>query len=130
MPSFSIRSKDNLSTCDKRLQKLFNEVIRHWDCTILQGHRGEFSQNKAFLEGRSKLRYPKSKHNQNPSKAVDVAPYPIDWDDLQRFYMFVGFVRGIAIKMGIKIRVGADWDGDGQWKDQNFHDLPHFEIDE
>jgi peptidoglycan L-alanyl-D-glutamate endopeptidase CwlK len=60
--------------------------------------------------------------------AVDVAPYPIDWSDLKRFYNFVGFVRGVASQMNIPIRVGADWDGDFHWKDQKFHDLPHFEI--
>ena len=76
----------------------------------------------------SKLKFPESKHNQMPSMAADVVLYPIDWDDTQRFYMFVGIVRGIAAKMNIPIRCGADWDGDMYIKDQNFHDLPHFEL--
>ena len=63
-----------------------------------------------------------------PSLAADVVPYPIDWEDHQRFYMFVGIVQGIAASMNIKIRCGADWDGDMEIKDQNFHDLPHFEL--
>jgi len=128
MPSFSRRSLSNLSTCDPRLQDLFNEVIKYTDCTVLCGHRPKTEQDKAFGEGKSKVRWPDSKHNKSPAMAVDVAPYPIDWNDMHRFYMFVGLVRGIAYQMGIDIRVGADWDGDMQWKDQNFHDLPHFEL--
>jgi hypothetical protein len=30
--------------------------------------------------------------------------------------------------MGIESRMGADWDGDFDTKDQTFHDLPHFEL--
>ena len=55
-------------------------------------------------------------------------PYPIDWNDSDRMYMFVGFVRGMAQVMKIPIRCGADWDGDFSMKDQKFHDLPHFEL--
>jgi len=74
------------------------------------------------------LKYPTSKHNTYPSLAVDVMPYPIDWRDLYRIYYFVGYARGVANQMGIPIRCGADWDGDFNLKDQNFHDLPHFEL--
>jgi len=60
--------------------------------------------------------------------AVDVAPYPIDWDDLGGFYMFAGYVLRVAETMGIKIRYGGDWDGDRKTTDQRFKDLPHFEL--
>lgn len=128
MPHFGKRSKRNLVTCDKRLQKLFNEVIKHFDCSVIEGHRGEQEQNSAFHSGRSMVKFPGSKHNSVPSMAADVLPYKIDWKDTDRIYMFVGFVRGIAISMGINIRVGADWDSDTEVRDQNFHDLPHFEL--
>lgn len=128
MPRFSNRSKKRLETCDKRLQDVFNEVIKHYDCTILEGHRDKETQNEYKRTGRSKLSYPNSKHNTYPSLAIDVAPYPIDWQDHRRFYMFVGFVLGVASQMGVKLRVGADWDGDKEFKDQTFHDLPHFEL--
>ena len=55
---------------------------------------------------------------------------PIDWNNKERFYLFAGFVKGIAAEMGIKLRLGADWDGDFTTRDQTFHDLPHFELDE
>ena len=128
MPSFSQRSINNLQTCHDDLIKLFEEVIRHYDCAVICGHRSKEDQDKAYHEGKSKLRYPLSKHNKMPSLAVDVVPYPIAWDDLDRFYHFVGFVTGVAKTLGINIRSGLDWDGDLNFKDQNFLDAPHFEL--
>lgn len=140
MPYFSNTSKQRLATCDAQLQQLFNEVIKRYDCTILCGHRNEGDQTEAYESGRSTVQWPNSRHNSQPSQAVDVAPYPIEWPDpatmteeqyaraLGRWYMFVGYVRATADRMGIAIRCGADWDGDFQVSDQNFHDLPHFEL--
>ena len=132
MPKFSNTSKNRLKTCDERLQKLFNEVIKYYDCTIVCGHRTEEEQNKAYNEQNSQLKYPESKHNEYPSKAVDVAPYVsgigIPWNDVGAFYIFAGRVLTIAVQMGINIRYGGDWDSDSLTKDQKFHDLPHFEL--
>lgn len=129
MPTFSESSKARLLTCHPKLQTLFLEVIRHYDCSILYGVRTPEEQARLVKEGKSKTI--NSKHLRQPdgySHAVDVSPYPIDWEDTKRFYYFVGHVMGIAKSLGIKIRSGADWDGDLQVKDQNFHDLPHFEL--
>ena len=128
MPRFSKKSLSKLETCDKRLQDLFLRVVKKFDCTIIEGHRSKDRQNKLFKEGKSKLKYPKGKHNAIPSRAVDVAPYPIDWNDRERFTYVAGYVVGIAYQMGLKIRWGGDWDMDTQVKDNNFDDLPHFEI--
>lgn len=128
MPRFSRRSRDRLDSCDERLQRVFDKVVETFDCSIIQGHRGEEEQNEAFRTGKSQLRFPESKHNKTPSLAVDVAPYPIDWNDHRRFYLFAGYAMATAQDMGIRLRWGGDWDGDFTWKDQTFHDLPHFEI--
>jgi len=128
MPEFSERSEKALKTCNIDLERLFREVIKYVDCSILEGFRDQETQNKYFEHGKSQVRFPDSKHNRYPSRAVDCVPYPIDWDDSDRMYMFVGFVRGMAQVMKIPIRCGADWDGDFSMKDQKFHDLPHFEL--
>lgn len=128
MPKFGKKSRDNLSQCHSDLQLLFNAVIRYFDCSVTCGHRTESEQNEAFLKKKSKLKFPESKHNSFPSMAVDVSPYPINWDNLNRFYYFGGFVKGIAKSLGIKIRWGGDWDSDTEVTDQNFNDLPHFEL--
>ena len=136
MPKFSKSSLDKLSTCDPRLQKLFLEVIKCCDCTILEGFRGEGLQHKYYLEGKSKKDWPTGEHNKTPSMAIDAAPYPISWLDIDRgdkwainqLYAFGGLVLGIAYMMEIPIRWGGDWDGDWTFTDQTFHDLPHFEL--
>ncbi len=128
MPKFSNTSLDRLETCDIRLIRLFNTVVKTYDCTIICGHRNAQRQDRAFNEKKSKLKYPESKHNSYPSEAVDVAPYPIAWNDLGSFYIFAGYVMRVAEEMGIKVRYGGDWDGDKKTADQDFHDLAHWEI--
>ena len=130
MPRFSTKSKSKLHSCDERLINLFNKVVKHFDCMVLEGHRGEEKQNAAYDKGNSKVRYPNGKHNQSPSVAVDVAPYPIDWADRDRFHYFGGYVLGVAKQMGLNIRWGGDWNQDTQSKDNKFDDLVHFEIKE
>ena len=110
------------------MQEIFNEVIEEYDNTILCGHRNKEDQNAAVAEGKSKVNWPDGNHNKNPSWAVDAAPYPIDWDDLPRFYYFAGIVKGVALAKGYKIRWGGDWDGDLNLSEERFRDLVHFEI--
>lgn len=128
MPSFGKSSQKKLNTCDIRLQKILNEVIKHYDFSVISGHRGKAEQNQLVNEGKSKLAYPRSKHNTLPSLAVDVAPYPIDWNDTARFYYLAGLITATAHTMGYTIRWGGDWDSDNEFSDNRFNDLPHFEI--
>ena len=128
MPKFGKNSRNRLATCDERLQKVFNEVIKRIDCSVLEGHRSAERQDKLFKEGKTKVKYPKGRHNSNPSRAVDCTPYPIDWKDRERQTLFAGYVLGIAAGMGINLRWGGDWDQDFQVADNRFDDFPHFEV--
>ena len=128
MPYFGKSSKKRLLTCDDRLQKVFNEVIKHVDCSVLEGHRGEDRQNKLYEEEKTKVKYPNGRHNRLPSSAVDVTPYPVDWKDRERQTLFAGFVIGVASQMGLDIKWGGDWDQDFQVVDNRFDDFPHFEL--
>jgi len=128
MPRFGTKSKKELATCDKRLQKVFNEVIKYIDCSALEGHRDEYRQDKLYEEGKTKVKFPMGRHNSSPSRAVDVTPYPVDWNDRERQTLFAGFVLGIARSMGIKLRWGGDWDMDFKVMDNRFDDFPHFEV--
>lgn len=127
MPTFSKLSEQRLATCDPRLQKLLREAIKSVDFTVLCGHRGEDEQEDAFRTGKSKVRFPNSKHNSLPSVAVDIAPYPIDWSDHRAFARLAGYVGRIAHEQGIEIRWGGDWDGNWRSND-SFVDLPHLEL--
>lgn len=125
--SFSAQSQLNLEGCDPDLQKVFNKVIEEVDCSVISGHRGEAEQNLLHHQGRSQLKYPKSKHNHTPSLAIDVVPYPVDWKSRDRFYLFAGYVLATAKSMGVELRWGGDWDGDFEIADNSFDDLAHFE---
>ncbi len=136
MPNFGKRSRANLETCHDDLQILFNEVIVDFDCSVICGSRSEADQMAAYnsIPRRSKVKWPNSAHNKLPSVAADVVPWPVDWEDHRRFYIFGGIVLATAVRLlhtndiHHRIRWGGDWDGDLEIKDQSFHDLPHFEL--
>jgi peptidoglycan L-alanyl-D-glutamate endopeptidase CwlK len=109
---------------DSKLQNVFNEVVKEFDCAIIEGVRSQERQNELVAQGKSKTKF--GKHVQG--KALDVAPYPIDWADRDRFHYFGGYVKGIAKSLNLKVRWGGDWDGDFETKDNIFDDLVHFEI--
>lgn len=132
MKVFSKRSLRNLEQCHPDLQKLLRAAIADSLCpdfSVICGYRGPEAQNKAFAKGFSKLRFPRSKHNKLPSLAADLAPWPIDWHDRKRFIELGRNVVLIARRIGIDIRWGGDWDGDGDVTDERFSDLPHFELE-
>lgn len=128
MPTFSKTSLQRLATCDTRLQDLCLQAINLFDFTVIEGHRDASKQQALFDQGLSKARPGQSKHNVYPSMAVDLAPYPIDWQDKERFRYLGGIMVGLAYKMAIPLRWGGDWDGDGVFVDQSLIDLPHFEL--
>jgi len=124
MPRFGKRSKERLKGVDTKLVNVLNELIKIMDVTIIEGLRSEERQEKLLKEGKTKTRF--SKHIQG--KAVDLAPYPIDWEDRDRFHYMGGMIRGIAKQLNVNVRWGGDWDSDGETKDNSFDDLVHVEI--
>ena len=113
MPRFGKRSKERLKGVNSKLINVLNELIKIMDVTIIEGLRTEARQNELVAQGKSKTKY--SKHLEG--KAVDLAPYPIDWDDRERFHYMGGMIRGIGKQMKVNIRWGGDWDSDGEIKD-------------
>ena len=154
MPAFGKKSTEVRDTLHPILRGLCDRVVKHMDITLLWGHRPEKDQTEAFSSGKSELEWPDSKHNKLPSEAVDAGPYPLpkNWGDLTgqtlkardlnwkervKFYEMVAVFRFCweemceefpTLRDTHRIRFGADWDGDGDYRDQNFDDLPHIEI--
>ena len=132
MAKFGKRSKQRLEGVDHRLRMVLDQVVKHFDITVIEGLRSQERQNELVAQGKSKTKF--GKHV--AGKAVDIAPYPIDWDARDDFHYLGGFVLGIAAKMGVNIRWGGDWSdsslsqGRRTTKDNNFDDLVHFELKE
>lgn len=123
-----------LNTCHSDLQRIFLELSHERDTTIIEGTRSIARQQELFDKGASKVLPGKSKHNRLPSDAVDAAPVegPRAWargKDISRkeYIVFAEQVMAIAKRLEIEIRWGGDWDMDGDYNDQSFNDLVHFE---
>ena len=135
MPKFGKLSLDRLATCDERIQKVMNEAIKHYDFTVLYGYRTPAEQFELFKQGRTLTngvwkvtgktvtnldgKTKMSNHNSNPSKAIDIAPFPIDWNNIQRFLDMAKVVKEAAKTVGVEITYGGDW---------KMKDYPHFEV--
>ncbi len=124
MPKFGKKSQERLRGVNSELVNVLFELVKIMDVTIIEGVRSQERQDRLVAEGKSKTKF--SKHL--TGRAVDLAPYPIDWEDRDRFHYMGGMLRGIAHQMGVKVRWGGDWNGDGETKDNNFDDLVHIEL--
>jgi len=130
-PKFSESSTKKIATLHWDLQTILGIAINKIDFTVIDGYRDATKQEVYFKQGVSTKQFPNSKHNEKPSKAVDLAPYPIDWENRERFVHLAGIIQGVALAKDIKIRWGGDWDSDNDLHDQNLYDLGHFEkVDE
>jgi peptidoglycan LD-endopeptidase CwlK len=126
MPEFGRSSRKNLATAHPDLQRLFNEVIKEFDCSVICGHRGKADQDKAVANGKSDAKWPTGKHNKIPSLACDVVPYPVDFDDIPRFYVMANIVKATAKRLNIRVKWGGDFKAtktrEAGW------DKPHWEL--
>lgn len=135
---FGTRSRGHLGTCHPRLIDVAEAALRHspYDFSIIEGHRSLERQQQLFREGKSQIDgiTRKGNHNYSPSRAFDFLPYPGSvngvavWDDVQRFAVIAGIILSTGLRLGIPLRWGGDWDGDGNAKDQSLYDLPHIEL--
>lgn len=126
MPKFSKTSEERLKTCHPDIVAVCRELIKQYDFSILCGRRNKEEQELAFMNGNSKLQYPNSKHNAIPSVAIDIVPYPINWDDLSRFQEM--WIRFDTLAKYFKEcgKITSDFEWGGNWK--TLKDYPHIEI--
>lgn len=112
-------SEERLSECHPDLQRLVREAAKGVDegdlayagirdMTVLCGFRGKDEQDAAVASGASESPWPLSKHNRMPADAVDVSPYPVDWNE-KRLEILHAYVAGIAHAMGIDL-FDISWD--------------------
>ena len=124
MPKFGKRSLANLKGVNTKLVNVLNQTIKHFDFSVIEGLRSLETQKEYIDKGVSKTM--DSKHL--VGRAVDIAPYPVDYDNIKRFIYLGGFILGVASQLGVKLRWGMDWDMDTYVKDTKFIDAGHFEM--
>lgn len=120
MPKFSKRSLGYLANAHPDLQRVAHEAIKHFDFTVICAFRGERAQNDAYRAGKSRARFGQSPHNFSPSLAIDIVPFPLDWNDLAAFDRMGAAFLNAARECGVKVKWGKDFIG--------LIDYPHFEL--
>jgi peptidoglycan L-alanyl-D-glutamate endopeptidase CwlK len=138
---YSTTSQKRLDTGEYDLRVLFNEVIKttRVDFGIADVFRTIAKQLQYFKEGKSDKDGINnlSKHNYNPSRAVDIYGWVNGretYDERTLCYL-AGHIMGTAAellkagKITHEIRWGGNWDDDGEIiTDQRLRDLVHFEL--
>lgn len=125
--------------------------ITKQDFMVLEGVRTDKRQRELYGQGRTagelviagvnpSLAKPelqkvtwalKSNHFKQPDgygHAVDLVPYPVDWNTLSKFDAIADAMAQAAKELGVGIRHGADWDQDGKRREKGESDNPHWEI--
>lgn len=142
MNSFSSRSMAHYDKLHTDLRRVCDEIIKYRDCSIIDSYRGPVEQQAAFDKGLSRAKPGQSKHNDLPSRAMHLIPFPIprppdpkspefaqqvqaEW---REYAFFAGLVLGVAAMLGIRLRWGGDWNENGQTVDNHFNDLHHYEL--
>lgn len=122
------RSLDRLKGVNPSLVAVFKRACETmpFDVTVLEGLRSYERQQELLKKGATKVSV--SRHMSG--NALDIAPYPIDWNDLERFRILAKHMFSAAQELGITIRWGATWlshyEEPIKWA--KFLDAPHFEL--
>ena len=90
--------------------------ITEVDFTVIEGIRNVNRQRELFKAGKSTTM--NSRHI--TGHAVDMVPWPVDWEDLERFEMMAEAMKTAAEELEVPIVWGGDW--------KSFYDAPHFEL--
>lgn len=105
------------------LAKWFREIVKPKfnDCHISWSYRGRDDQEKAFLDGKSKLHFPLSAHNKSDDQgnacAMALDLFELDYNGIARWAW--GYFRSIA-QMSPELRWGGDF--------KDLGDSDHFEL--
>lgn len=112
-------------------------ALSRQDFSVLEGVRTQARQNELYAQGRTKpgniVTWTRTSNHFKNTKtgyghAVDLVPYPVDWNDLGKFDRISAAMFEAAMLEGVKIRWGADWDQDGKPRERGETDNPHFEL--
>lgn len=124
----SQRSEDRLRGVNPSLVAVFRKACETmpFDVTVLEGLRTAERQQELLKKGATKVSV--SRHMSG--NAIDIAPYPIDWNDTARFKQVAHEMFKAAKELGITIRWGGNWSRVDETvkPTSSFVDMPHFEL--
>ena len=122
------RSLDRLVGVNPSLVEIFKKACETmpFDITVLEGLRTAERQAELLKQGATKVKV--SRHMSG--NAIDIAPYPIDWNDTERFKIVAHHMFAAAKELGIVIRWGGNWSRQDETvkPTSSFVDMPHFEL--
>lgn len=132
-------SRERLRGVHPNLVKVVEKaiLITGQDFMVLEGVRTPARQRELYAQGRTKPGNKvtwtlNSNHFINSrtgfGHAVDLVPFPVDWNDLDKFDAMAHAMFTASNELGIPIRWGADWDRDGKPREKGESDSPHFEL--
>ena len=132
--NFGKASQQKLDEIHPALAYVFREALACgiMDFSVTEAFRGKAEQNRFYymVPPKTKLKWPRSKHNKKPSKAGHAVPY-VNGKASYKYehcIFLAGVILTCAEKLGFKIRWGGNWDMDGEpVTDQEFKDLVHYE---
>lgn len=135
----SNKSRERLEGVHPKLIAVVERALQltKQDFMVLEGVRTPQRQAELYAQGRSKPGRKvtwtlKSNHFVNPKSgyghAVDVVPYPVDWNDTAKFDAIAVAMMKAAREQGVVLRWGADWDMDEDPREKGEYDSPHFEL--
>ena len=130
MAKFGRRSMSRLEGVHPLLVDWAFSVVRIIDCSVVSGVRSLTTQAEYVAAGASQTM--QSYHliqGDGYGHALDLAPYPIDWDKLRSFDLLAGIGLAVAHQMGLPITWGGDWNKNMDVYDNNFDDIGHFQIE-
>ena len=105
--------------------------ISEVDFTVMEGVRTLERQRELYAQGRTapgKIVTWTMKSRHIEGKAVDLVPYPLDWNDLDKFNKIKDAMFQAARELDVNLRWGADWNSNGEYREKGEYDSPHFEI--
>lgn len=111
-------------------------TITEQDFMVLEGVRTLKRQAELYAQGRTAPGQivtwtMRSRHFVQPDgygHAVDLVPWPVDWNTPTKFDAIAAAVFSAAQELGVTVRWGADWDGDGNPRERGESDSPHWEL--
>lgn len=139
----SKRSLNSIANVDSRLAAVAKRAIEitEQDFVIIEGERSREQMMINYGKGRTaaqiarkgipaKYARPNDRKvtwlndpfasNHAKGKAIDVVPYPVDWDDLNKFRAIATAFKAAAKELGVPLEWGGDW--------KKTKDYPHFEV--